>query len=366
MKKLIFLLEYKKCTGGMMQSSLSVIRGLSEKGYLIKVICQPGSEVLNMEFNSNVSVLSTKRDWYMHKENPLKTLRTAWQVYKVIKNDIKDSILVSNDLGASFLISLLPARHKEVFVCRGGRFTGFAGRTIRNKIKRGIYWTVATSSFQRDFIESHCGEVKRISVIHNGLKMPEKVYEKPQLLRDNLKISVVGYIAPDKNQAEGVRLIKLLRDNGIAACLNIYGTIECHVDEVYNQELQKLIDKLNIRDFINFKGFATQTEIYANTDVLISFSYAEGFGRTLVEAMLRNRPVIAYRGAGGPIDITDNGNVGYLVNNNTAEDYYNVIIDMLSDDYRAYKMIDKAREYALQHFTEEVMVSNYDKLFTNL
>ena len=366
MKSLIFLLEFEKSTGGMMQSALSLIYGLSERGYSIIIICPPNSEIRRKCFNEHVQVLSTACSWYTSKDKPLKFLKTSFAIYKLIQHDISNSILISNDLGASFLISLFPCKHKEVFVCRGGRFTGFAGKVIKYKIKKRIYWTVATSKFQKDFIIKQCGMSNRLSVIHNGLKEPEIQYDRPQLTRENLKISVVGYIAPGKNQFEGVKLIKRLRDNGINAMLNIYGTVECQVDEVYNNKLQRLIDELNVRDCVHFKGFASQDEIYNNTDILISFSFAEGFGRTLVEAMFRRRPVIAYRGAGGPIDITDNGNVGHLVDNNCAEDYYNVINRILDNPESEMEQIEKAYDYAVSHFTEDVMVDNYDRLFQSL
>ena len=367
MKNLIFLMEYDMLTGGMIQSVVSLIKGLSLLDYNISLVCMPESAISEIPFNNNVNVITTKRKkWYTQKNTPLKTFLTSFEIYLLIRKQLKDSVVISNDLGASFLISCFPTRAKEIFVCRGGRFTGVAGKLIKYKIKHSIYWTIATSTFQMNFIKQNCGAIDNVRVIHNGLKLPETDIPLPILTPDDLKISVVGYIAPDKNQAEGVKMIKKLRDRGINAYLNVFGTIECEVDELYDKELQLLIDKLDVRDYVYFHGFASQDDIYSKTDILISFSYAEGFGRTLVEAMFRNRPVIAYRGAGGPVDITDNGRVGHLVEANNAEEYANVIIKILEDPKKEYENIRKAKDYSLSHFTEDIMTERYDEFLKSI
>ena len=96
-----------------------------------------------------------------------------------------------------------------------------------------------------------------------------------------------------------------LRENGINAFFNMYG--EPDSDDEYQLKLKTTICNLGLEDYIHYHGFVKGEDLFSETDVLISFSKSEGFGRSIVEGMLRKIPVIAYGGAGGPIDITENG-----------------------------------------------------------
>ena len=142
--------------------------------------------------------------------------------------------------------------------------------------------------------------------------------------------------------------------------LNLYGDPDG--DNEYQTKIAHEIKILGIKPYINFCGFVSGENLFAETDILISFSRTEGFGRSLVEGMLRRKPIIAWRGAGGPIDITDNGKYGHLVESNNADAYFKVVCSLLDNPSFNKNNVEAAYNFAYTHFTTECMVKNYAKL----
>ena len=112
-----------------------------------------------------------------------------------------------------------------------------------------------------------------------------------------------------------------------------------------------ILPSSKIKPYINFCGFVSGENLFAETDILISFSRTEGFGRSLVEGMLRRKPIIAWRGAGGPIDITDNGKYGHLVESNNADAYFKVVCSLLDNPSFNKNNVEAAYNFAYTQFT---------------
>lgn len=371
MKTLIFPSEFPTNKGGAVQSTLSMLKGVAVQGnFEIVLVCPKDAELSHTLFPDNVHVVTTRIScWVMNKNRILQTLRTIFDVYcSVFKYLGRDTWFVTNQPVISSIIGLMPIWHcREIYINRGGDFNGcsMASRIIRNKINRNrINYAVGISQKQVKMLVD-CGIPKdRVFLVHNGLPMPTKQYCYSPLDPKLLKISTMGFITDLKNQMEGVRLVKLCRNNGINAILNIYGT--AYDDSDYKKQLSNLIKELDVMDYVNYCGFVSGENLYKDTDIIISFSRAEGFGRSLVEGMLRFKPIIAWRGAGGPADITADGRYGYLVNSNDAIDYYTMIRHLLDNPTSCERNVRDAYVYACQNFTEELMVDKYVDLFNNL
>lgn len=368
MKTLIFPSEFSDNNGGVPQSMISVVNGLKNcVDFKVVVVCPRDSEMSTTSFSDNVVVQTTKSStWTMSKRSIFQTLKTIIDLFLTIRQFLgKDTWVITNQPVTSSLISLLPCKHiKEVYINRGGDFQdgGIASLIMLRKLKtRCIEYVVGISKRQFDLLVN-CGMPEcRVCLIHNGLPLPSVCYEYKELSKDSLRISTMGFISNLKNQIEGIKLVKMLRDVGINAILNIYG--EPDSDKEYQIKIHDVIKNLNIAPYIKFHGFISGEKLYSETDVLISFSRSEGFGRSLVEGMLRKKPIIAWRGAGGPIDITCNGMYGHLVEKNEASEYFNVLYTLLNDPVLNKKNVEDAYRFACQYFTIESMAANYVKFF---
>lgn len=371
MKTLLFPSEFVDNHGGVPQTIIDIVIGLSKYAdFKIVVLCPYASEMSLVSFPSNVKVMTTPAsNWILSRSSIFKTIKTVCEVYRVIRTLLdKDTWVITNHSVTSSLISLMPlGRIHEVYINRGGDFSdmGIASRIMLKKCKKHqIDFGIGISKRQVDLLLRTGLSRDKVFLIHDGLPKPDIEYKKVRLNKEDLQISTIGFISDLKNQMEGVRLIRILRDKGINARLNVYGIPNDNDD--YHCMFTKLIYELGLTEYINICGFISGEMLFDKTDILISFSKSEGFGRTLVEGMLRYKPVIAWRGAGGPIDITENGRYGYLVENNRAIDYSQVIMQLLNNPDGCMKNLEDAYEYACRNFTTESMVAKYHELFIRI
>ena len=371
MKTLIFPVEFSTNKGGVPQSVASLVEGIAKSNvYKLIVLCPNNSEFSKREFPSNVIIITSEAsEWIISKRKLFSTLKLSWDLYKKVKRHIgPDTFFVTNHVSASFIVSLFPVlKIREIYVNRGGNFKGdgLGGIFIRNKIRfHKMYYTVATSSHQLNLLIRYGQPKERCSIIHNGLFIPTIKYDYVRLDPNYLRISTIGFVSSLKNQLCGVRLIKLLRDGGINAYLYIYG--DYNIDDDYKHEIDREIHKFGLDKYVKFKGFVVGESIFQNTDICVSFSWSEGFGRTIVEGMIRKKPVIAYRGAGGPVDITNNGEYGHLVDDNSPLAYYKAIMLLLNDSESNKINVLRSYEFAMNNFTVETMVSKYLTLLDDL
>ncbi|MGE4490583.1 MAG: glycosyltransferase family 4 protein, partial [Kiritimatiellales bacterium] len=119
--------------------------------------------------------------------------------------------------------------------------------------------------------------------------------------------------------------------------------------------------ELHAEDRIIFAGsHSHMPEIYALSNVLVSSSKKpESFGRTLIEAMAMNTPVIATR-HGGALDIIEEGRNGFLVEPGNPGELAAAILRQVKHP------LNQLRNEILTRFTLEQMVEKtigvYQKL----
>ncbi len=197
---------------------------------------------------------------------------------------------------------------------------------------------------------------EKITVIHRGIDPeefnPKKLNQKwisefkqEHGLNGKYIVTSAGRITELKDYETFIR--------AIAACSetipNIKGVIVGgvrHDKQAYYERLQALVKELGIEEQIVFAGsHSHMPETYAVSDVLVSSSkQPESFGRTLIEAMAMNTPVIA-SAHGGPLDIIKEGENGFLFEPGNANE--------LADSIRSQKELPSTglREYILKNFS---------------
>lgn len=92
-------------------------------------------------------------------------------------------------------------------------------------------------------------------------------------------------------------------------------------DKEYLNEIKKIIAEHDMLAQVTFTGFSDNPEkIIAGLDLLVAASTVDAFGRSLVEAMLQETPVLA-ASAGGHREIVTDGETGLLFSPNDIEDF---------------------------------------------
>ena len=175
-------------------------------------------------------------------------------------------------------------------------------------------------------------------------------------MRQNLKkdvifrVVVVSRLAHKiKGQHLVIEAINRLNKKGIK---NIH--LDLIGDGASQDFLQELTRKYNLEDSINFLGLKSREFVFNNLknyDLLVQPSIYEGFGLTVVEAMLAKVPVLVSEND-GPIEIIQSGKFGYYFTLESIEDLVSEI-ELILRDYSSKQMIEKvddAYNYAKNTF----------------
>ena len=105
-----------------------------------------------------------------------------------------------------------------------------------------------------------------------------------------LKIAIVGNLSAGKGQHDAVAAVAEAARRGCAVELVLAGGEE---DRDYAARVRAMIAREKIADRVHLVGYVEHAgDLYTQADVVVTCSVFEGFGRTLVEAMLCGKAVI--------------------------------------------------------------------------
>ena len=219
---------------------------------------------------------------------------------------------------------------------------------------------ICVSNPIKEYILKHYKVDKsKIRVIHRGVDLKQfskesldnnftKEFKKKYNLEGRFVISSVGRITPLKDYETFIKAInevKKIKENVVGL---IVGGVREDKKEYLNK-LKNLTKELNLQHHIIFTGSISKiAEIYALSDVVVSSSKKpESFGRSIVEAMALDTPVIA-TAHGGALDICKDG-YGELFKIGDFKQLSSKIMKLENRDLRSYakssfsleKMVEK-------------------------
>lgn len=190
-----------------------------------------------------------------------------------------------------------------------------------------------------------------IDTIHNGV--PD--LELPPLARRHAgpTIGFVGRLAHEKGVDVLLRALADLPD----ATAVVVG------DGPERESLERLAGELGIRDRIDFTGWSDDVRRLLPTfDVLAQPSRWEGFGISIVEAMLARLPVVA-SGVGGITEVVVDGITGTLVAPDDPDALGRALGSLLADADRRAGMGEAGRRIARERFTDETMARAFAAVY---
>lgn len=136
--------------------------------------------------------------------------------------------------------------------------------------------------------------------------------------------------------------------------------------EPLNTVVKDRISELGLEDRVFFMDKRSPIEPYiAACDVLISTAENEGLGRTLIEAMLLETPVVATADGGHTEIITDGVN-GRLVPLGDTEAMLQAIVEVINTPEKTNKMLEHAKEAAMSKYSLTTHVNEMLHLYKSL
>ncbi len=311
--------------GGLEMAALETAQGYARKGVFVRTVCPPDSPLLQRLKNADLPFSETQARRYF---DPLCVTRLR----SMIKTDSITTIILHQ------LADIWHARPALVGL-EGTRLVGFAhiflSVTKHDLLHQWLYQRMdalicLTKTQKENFAHALTIPSERIVVIPNGVDFnlfsPSKRSDETRKSlgasgADQVLIGVIGRLDQMKGQLEMVEAANILRDQMAAGrpsheelpfrialigedTLNLQGT---------RAKLEARLRELQLENIVCLPGFRQDIpEVIASLDVLAMPSYAETFGRVLIEAMASHTPVVASASGGVP-EIIEDGVNGLLV-----------------------------------------------------
>lgn len=223
------------------------------------------------------------------------------------------------------------------------RWYSFIG--MQKRVARQLKKIITVSDFSRDDIISEFDlKEDRFTVVPNGIDT-NIFYPIPEIKREPDRIIVTNsadtalkglyYLLQAVHEISKKRKIKL----------TVIGTPK------QNGGIEKLIEKLQIADLIDFTGRISDEEFvkqYAKASIAVVPSVYEGFGLPVGEAMASGIPVISTTGGALP-EVA--GDAAVLVPPEDPKALAEAIIDLLDDPERLEKLGKAGYDRVMEQFT---------------
>lgn len=210
----------------------------------------------------------------------------------------------------------------------------------------------------------------RIKRIYNGVDIDRFSRGKKVISTEGYLIGIVGQLSPRsqwKGQREFIRAAAEVCKQRNDVYFAVVGGDDTPADHPehgsYIRELEELSEELGIRRKVIFTGYRSDMpDVMASLDILVSASYAEPFGRVIIEAMASGKPVIATN-AGGVPEIVQDGVTGLLVPPKDYKSLANAMLKLLQDKELMKEMGDKGKKRAYELFDIRKNVEEIQSLY---
>jgi L-malate glycosyltransferase len=243
-------------------------------------------------------------------------------------------------------------------------------RTRKHQITYRIFAGLPDAVFAvSEQVRRHCIEVDRIDAsrvytVYNGLDLPNGKYRSrfPKE-SDRTVLLTVGNIRRVKGHDVLIRAVAPLMRRDQRLMLYIAGDV---LEQLYFNELQSLVKKLDLEQRIQFLGGIRNLESqFSRADIFVLPSRSEGFSNAIVEAMAASLPVIA-TDVGGNAEAVVDGITGYIVAPEDPDALRTAIEKLLADPAMAMRMGVAGRSQIAERFTTEAMMSGIVAIYRKL
>ena len=185
-------------------------------------------------------------------------------------------------------------------------------------------------------------------------------------------LGVVGQISPWKGLVDVIRAMPKVLSYFPEARLLVVGepkfdTVSARYNNVaYLKELQSLMEELNLKKQVIFTGECSDVpQIMKTIDLLILASWEEPFGRSLIEAMAMEKPVISTN-IGGPTEIVGDGETGVLIPPKNPDKVAQVVIELASNRKKSEEMGKRGREEVWRRFNTDTYVARVLSIYKRI
>jgi len=381
LKKKIIYVDKSSEIGGAETSLLMLIKHLNREVFE-PVVVLPAEGALSRELEKlKVKVFIVPlHNICLKWLNPWPYLTTVWRLVKVIHEE--GAVLVhANDVAAS-QYGVVAAKLAGVPIVCHLRENLYNRRIIRRGFLDRADWLIANSHWSANTFRSFAGNRQKISVIHNYLDLQEFLGDENSgaafrrrfgIPESSFLVGIVGRIFADKGHHILLQAVSKIRKENPDICVAIIGALRnsanCSYlcDEDFVSGLRQMVFDSGMEKQVFFiEGDKIDiVSAYRAFDVLAAPTFAESFGRTLIEAMAVNKPVIASK-VGGIIEIVEDEITGMLFEPGDAEQLSAALRWLIREPALAEEMGRKGRERVEKMFSISDKAEKTQRIYLNL
>lgn len=234
---------------------------------------------------------------------------------------------------------------------------------FRKSSLRSFQHQIYISAAQREIIQSHIGSVApHQAVIYNPV--PDDYLREQPLRAVGKTILYVGTVESYKGVGLLLDAFRTISSRSADVQLRIVG------DGAQKKQYEQQVARWGLQYRVTFTGRVAYERMRALYDeawlVVSPHIWHEPFGRTIIEAMARERVVVVAR-AGGPAELVQDGITGFLFERGSVEDLKKTLeraLGLAEIDRREIQRA--ARTWVAEHVTSEQIARQYETFYNEL
>lgn len=360
MKKILLVANVAK--EHVVKFHVPTIKTLTEDGWQVDVACGGKEDIPYCHHKYELPI----------DRSPFRThfIRAIRQLRSIIGKEKYDVVYCHTSVGATIArIAAASYRRKGMKVVKFAHGTYFyKGAPLYNwffyPLYKALSWvtdtiiTITPEDFE--FSKRHYGHAAihylpgiGIDPARFRVEEPFRVrteYRKELSIPDNSSVLIyTAELIKNKNQRLLMDALKLVLATKPDTYLVLVGP------DHTNGEYEKYAKDLGIWEHVRFLGWRKDVgELYTMSDICTASSIREGLGLNIIEAITCGLPVIATNNSGHSAIIEDGVN-GFLVSNNSADDFAKKIILLIDNPQLRQELVDKAKQNVEQYYNDNIL-----------
>jgi len=343
---------------------IPLIQYLISLGYNVKCIVPKKSAAQLELINNNIPTIN----WDLSRKglNPFTEIKSIFKLFEIYKRELPDIVIhatikpVIYGSIVSYIAKLAPIINLitglgSVFISKGW-FKGlikFSIITIYKLIFRLIPQTIIfqnKSDKQKLLNNYHYPLLKCAVISGSGVNVANyPIYDLPSKKR----ITLIGRIIKEKGIITFIEAIKIIKEGRQDICFTLVGPIDAGNPSFINQ---KTVNKWEAENILEWWGDVDDiVDVYKQSSIVVLPSHREGLPKTLLEASLTGRPVIA-SDVPGCRDVVVHGKTGYLFPLNDSETFASHILDLIDIEEKMENMGLAGRKYVIDKFSTDIIL----------
>jgi glycosyltransferase involved in cell wall biosynthesis len=287
----------------------------------------------------------------------------------------KVDVVYSNSIRTTLTIGLaaMLARVPLLMYVKGKLEHGWLDRVALLMSKRILFFSGSNRDEQYPLLRRLLA--RRIRILEIGIDPSELDRagpdERKQVRREfNLDrgpvIAYVGQLYAPKGVHDLIDALALLVPDHPDLRLMLIGDPMIEEHTAYERRLRSQVDDLGLEDRVIFTGWREDVPaLVAEIDLLVHPSYAEGFGRAVLEAMALGCPVVAAK-VGGLRDAIRDGENGFLFDPGDVETMAGRIRQLLDDPGLMARIGVAARKTVFEQYLADDKVRKLEQHWIDL